>query len=183
MDEQVSRRQFLNMNIKAANGFLSQFIIGQFENKRDFFRPPGVEDELSFLASCSRCGLCQDACPQKMIHFFSADAGAKLVYTPYTDPNQQACTFCGDCARVCPTGALELAAIVARNPIGKAVINEQHCIAHKQIMCDYCVRACPEQALFIKDGLPVIDEAACTGCGLCVTGCIEDKKGIVITCG
>ena len=34
-----------------------------------------------------------------------------------------------------------------------------------------CVRACPFDALHMKDGVAVVDEAACTGCGRCVSVC------------
>ncbi|MCD6412878.1 MAG: RnfABCDGE type electron transport complex subunit B [Elusimicrobia bacterium] len=34
-----------------------------------------------------------------------------------------------------------------------------------------CVRVCPFNAIFIKDGVAVVDSSKCTGCGLCVEVC------------
>ena len=34
-----------------------------------------------------------------------------------------------------------------------------------------CVKNCPENAISIDSGYPVIDYAKCTGCGICVEKC------------
>ena len=34
---------------------------------RRYFRPPGAADEISFLASCTRCGDCVTVCPVQAI--------------------------------------------------------------------------------------------------------------------
>ncbi|MCD6418277.1 4Fe-4S binding protein [bacterium] len=41
----------------------------------------------------------------------------------------------------------------------------------KCVGCGECVSACPYDALVIIDGKPVIDPAKCTGCGICVESC------------
>lgn len=53
-----------------------------------------------------------------------------------------------------------------------------------------CVGVCPVDAITMgADGLPIIDVATCTGCGLCVTSCprntlhlIEEDQAAVIRC-
>ena len=49
--------------------------------------------------------------------------------------------------------------------------------------CDYgclglgtCVKACPHDAIYIKDGLAVVNRRRCVGCGLCAKAC---PKGLI----
>lgn len=48
------------------------------------------------------------------------------------------CTYCGGCASVCPSGALELAET-------RLVIDDAHCNA-----CELCIQACPAGALTVE---------------------------------
>lgn len=179
MSERLSRRQFFSVNLEATVGFLGNFFSQQLELEREFFRPPGTNSELEFLTACNRCGLCKDACPEGLISLFSLSQGAKLANTPYMDPNSTPCTFCHKCSEICPTGALDKE---NTQPIGTAVISESTCIAFKDVMCDYCVYACPvEGAIVLQNGKPSINKEKCVGCGVCVKHCIGETKGIYIT--
>ncbi|MBU8878372.1 4Fe-4S dicluster domain-containing protein [Bacillus sp. FJAT-29790] len=181
MSERVNRRQFLSINWEATVGFLGNFIVPQLEQDRDFFRPPGAHDELEFLTSCTRCGKCKESCPEEIISLFTMADGAKLLNTPYINPNVKPCTICEICADVCPTDALSITSFLEERSIGKAVVHEQSCIAFQEVMCDYCVRSCPEQgAIQLIKGKPVINEESCTGCGLCVASCISGNNAILI---
>ena len=49
--------------------------------------------------------------------------------------------------------------------------------------CDYgclglgsCVKACPQQAITVRDGVAVVDRRRCVGCGLCAKAC---PKGLI----
>lgn len=45
---------------------------------------------------------------------------------------------------------------------------------HEEIPCNPCVNACPRHAIRISGGIhhiPVLDEDACIGCGICVAKC------------
>ena len=44
------------------------------------------------------------------------------------------------------------------------------------IACGLCVRNCPNEAIFLKDNVAVIDYTKCNGCGTCVSKC--PKKAI-----
>ncbi|MDX8366850.1 4Fe-4S dicluster domain-containing protein [Cytobacillus sp. IB215665] len=181
MTEKMTRRSFFSLNISSTIGFIGNFIAPQIEQERDFIRPPGAENELAFLTSCTRCGICKDICPESTISLFSMKHGAKLTNTPYLDPNDTACTFCEKCIDHCPTSALSKDGLMQNPAIGKAEIKQQNCLAFREVMCDYCVRSCPiDGALTIIDGKPKVDDKLCNGCGLCVSSCIQQYKGIFV---
>ncbi|QED47850.1 4Fe-4S dicluster domain-containing protein [Cytobacillus dafuensis] len=181
MNGKVNRRQFLSINLGATVGFLGNFIGTQIEQERDFFRPPGARNELEFLTSCSRCGKCKDICPEKVISLFTITDGAKLINTPFLNPNENPCTFCRKCVDVCPTDALSITCFLEDPSIGKAAILDKSCISFKEVMCDYCFRSCPVNgAIELIEGKPMISDDHCTGCGICVTNCISEHKGIHI---
>lgn len=181
MEERVNRRQFLSINFGASVGFLGNFLGTQIEEERDFFRPPGAGNELEFLTTCNRCGKCKDSCPEGIISLFSLANGAKLLNTPYLNPNESPCTFCHDCIDVCPTNALNSSNLSEKQAIGKAAIEKHICMAFQDVMCDYCVRSCPVNgAITLFNGKPSINESNCNGCGICVANCISEYKGIKV---
>ena len=55
-----------------------------------------------------------------------------------------------------------------RNPVKSKVIAtcKTGCIK-----CEICVKSCPEGAIHMERGLPVVDEHLCTSCGTCVAKC------------
>ncbi|MFZ7943143.1 4Fe-4S dicluster domain-containing protein [Neobacillus sp. 19] len=181
MTERCNRREFLNLNWESTIGFLGNFLAPQLEIDRDFIRPPGAGSELEFLTSCTRCGKCQEVCPEQTICLFSLTSGAKLVNTPYVDPNESPCTFCLRCIEACPTEALNLADYKKRPAIGMVKVQRDSCLGNQQVMCDYCVRSCPVGgALTLVNGIPVVSEKHCTGCGICVASCIADGGALKV---
>jgi ferredoxin-type protein NapG len=181
MNERLNRRSFLTLNLEATVSFLGNIIIPQLEQERDFFRPPGACLELEFLTLCSRCGKCADACPESIIKMFGVQHGAKLANTPFINPNESPCTLCGICAELCPAGALSQTDLSLPQSIGIAEVVKGNCLAHMDVMCDYCVRSCPvEGAITIISGKQVVNEQMCTGCGICVSSCISESKGIYV---
>ena len=160
----------------------------------DVLRPPGAKSEADFLSKCIKCGKCIEACPYGALHALGGIAGA-AVGTPTLDVRTQACRLCEDlpCIAACPTGALEHLDSRRDVRMGLPVINRDLCIAVKALRCEVCYRACPliDEAIRIEykmregDAIhsvfePVIDEDACTGCGLCVERCVVDKPEVAI---
>lgn len=181
MTERLNRRQYLALNWESTIGFLGNFLAPQMEIERDFIRPPGAGTELEFLTSCTRCGKCQESCPEGTISLFLLSDGAKLVNTPYLNLNESPCTFCGGCIDVCPTEALNERDYKAFPQLGYVKVTQEACLAFKNIMCDYCVRACPEErAIMILNGVPNVDKDYCTGCGICISHCISDGTALRI---
>ncbi|WP_404332619.1 4Fe-4S dicluster domain-containing protein [Mesobacillus maritimus] len=181
MTNRVNRRQFLSLNLDASVGFLGNLFFSQVETDRYFFRPPGAGDEVAFLTSCTRCGVCKEACPEDSISLFSIKSGAKLARTPFLNPNVSPCTMCGKCIDACEAGALttSLASGGKSKRIGRAEVQQGHCLTFKGILCEYCIRACPEEgALAVSNGKLVVNTQNCTGCGLCVSSCISESAGV-----
>ena len=55
-----------------------------------------------------------------------------------------------------------------RNPLKAQIM--KHC-KKGCIKCGKCERGCPEKAITLENGIPVIDYTKCTSCGECVQGC------------
>jgi Na+-translocating ferredoxin:NAD+ oxidoreductase RNF subunit RnfB len=85
------------------------------------------------------------------------------------------CRHCGGGTNAKP--AYEYGGVRSCNAVSK--------LAGGSMLCPYgcfgfgdCVRACPFDAMSLDErGLPVIDLAKCTGCGICVTECPRGKSG------
>ncbi|UII54268.1 4Fe-4S dicluster domain-containing protein [Cytobacillus spongiae] len=180
MNEKVTRRKFFALHVDASVSFLGNFLAQQIDTDPSIFRPPGARDEIEFLTMCDRCGKCEQVCPEKSIKLFTASDGAKLWNTPYLNPNESPCTFCSKCLEVCSTDALTHAQFSSHPRVGLAVVNKRFCLTEKDVMCDYCARACPQNAIAIRNEKPVIDTNECNGCGLCVSSCMVYPKGINI---
>ena len=157
-------------------------------------RPPGSQSEADFMARCTRCGKCIEACKYKALKAADGFSGA-AVGTPTLDVERQACRMCEDfpCIAACPTGALR--DVVKREDVdmGYAVINEDGCIAFQGMRCEVCYRVCPlvDRAIKIEPDalegdnihvkfIPKVDPDVCTGCGLCVQRCVIREPKVPI---
>ncbi|MCY2929197.1 MAG: FAD-dependent oxidoreductase [Planctomycetota bacterium] len=118
---------------------------------------------------CVLCGLCVRVCNELMgrgaINMFGRGAPRK-VQTAFGEPSDQ-CQACGACAVVCPTGAIDLAAITARHIQPHITRYDQYLTARPSIDMAH-PQAAPR--------VPSIDRENClhfrTGeCGLCKEVC------------
>jgi len=183
-DEAVNRRGFLSEALKLiareAGGLLAEKVA-----PRRHFRPPGVLPEPAFLAACTRCGYCIEACPVHAV--ISAPPSAGLAAsTPVILPEAEPCVACDGmfCARVCPSGALVPPADGwAREKLGDLALDTERCIAFQGIECGVCARVCPVGTAALdldEQGRPVIG-AACVGCGVCVRACVTSPSSFTLT--
>ncbi len=174
-DQAVNRRGFISEAAK----FLAQQagnLLAERYAPRRHVRPPGAISEPAFLAACTRCGYCFEACPVDAIVAAPPAAGL-AAGTPMLEPLVQPCIACEGmfCAQVCPTGALVPPVDGwARERMGRLSLDTGRCIAFQGIECGVCARVCPVGAAALdldEKGRPVLG-AACVGCGVCVRACV-----------
>ena len=129
-------------------------------------RPPQSTDE-SVKTHCSRCGDCAAACPEEVIVF----DGDRLPALSFASGK---CTFCGRCGDSCKEAVFD-----RRQPptLSAVAAVGNNCLIHTGVYCQNCRDACEEQAILFSPSPttpPVINTAACTGCGACVSICPAD---------
>jgi ferredoxin-type protein NapG len=105
-DPALNRRGFLSEAAKYLAQQAGSLLAERYAPRRHY-RPPGAVSEPAFLAACTRCGYCFEACPVDAIVAAPPAAGL-AAGTPIIEPLVQPCIACEGmfCAQVCPTGAL-----------------------------------------------------------------------------
>jgi ferredoxin-type protein NapG len=183
-DQAINRRGFLSDAVKLLAQQAGNLLSERYAPRRHF-RPPGAISEPAFLAACTRCGYCIEACPVDAI--VSAPASAGLAAgTPVVEPLVQPCVACEGmfCATICPTGALVPPVDGwASEKMGLLALDTDRCIAFQGIECGVCARVCPVGATALdldELGRPVIG-AACVGCGVCVRACVTTPSSFALT--
>ena len=142
-------------------------------------RPPGAPDEPTFLARCTKCDRCAQACPHDAI----IHAPARFRHaagTPMIDPARSPCRMCDDfpCVTACPERAL-LPQLIGK--IASARILDYNCLAHQGSFCTVCSEQCPEaDAIVLSESRPTIDDARCTGCGICHHVCPAPTNAVAM---
>lgn len=122
--------------------------------------------EAQFTDLCTQCGECVKHCPTQIIR--ASDGGF-----PRVDFQLGECTFCYQCADVCP----EPLFLPKTEPAwqAKAAISAS-CLATQNVDCRSCGDSCEPFAISFKLAVgkvaqPQIDLSRCTGCGACVSIC------------
>ena len=143
------------------------------------FRPPGAIEEGQFLAGCTRCNDCADACPHDAIRKAPERLGS-IAGTPTILAETAACMMCEDfpCIAACEPGVL-----VHSIPkvMGTARVTEPLCLAYRGTICTVCSERCPVHgAIDVTHGKPTIVEAVCVGCGVCRYVCPAPENAILL---
>lgn len=133
------------------------------EKQEKIIRPPYFEDEELFFKECLSCeGLCANSCEINII-VIQEDK------TPKLDFSNSGCTFCDECAKVCPSEVLKLE--YKKNIGVKVEINVLECLSWNHTMCFSCKDPCLDDAItFLGMFRPEINDA-CTSCGFCLKVC------------
>ncbi|MGB0894428.1 MAG: ferredoxin-type protein NapF [Parashewanella sp.] len=132
----------------------------------DTIRPPWVKDDIDFVDLCSRCDKCISACETQII--FKGDGGF-----PEINFNKDECTFCQQCANVCPEQIFDTQQPKPWSLVAKV---QPACLANNGVWCQSCKDACEPEAISFayllgKTPFPEVDTDLCTGCGACLSLC------------
>ena len=135
--------------------------------------PPGAVDRKAFNVKCVACGLCIANCKGGCL---SASTDLRRFGQPEMDFRRGYCLIgCNySCGHVCPTGAINWIPRLARKNVhmGHAIWKKDLCIRVTDgVECMACSRKCPVRAIHLVEGFPVVDKAACIGCGACEHVC------------
>jgi ferredoxin-type protein NapF len=130
-------------------------------------RPPWSLAEEPFLAGCTRCNACIEACPERILRH---DAGGR----PRVDFELGGCTFCRRCAESCPAGVF-VDPVYSPAWSARAAVTAA-CLTRQGVYCSSCRDSCEAAAISFPPARgevprPRIDVERCTGCGACVAVC------------
>ena len=145
--------------------------------------PPGARNRADFARLCVGCGLCVANCPGSCL---VPSVSLRTFGQPLMSFQRGSCLLAcpQKCADVCPAGAIVKLADVARRDIhmGHAIWRKDLCLRQTDgVPCTACSRKCPVKAIRLVEGFPVVDKAACIGCGLCEHVCpVRPEPAIIV---
>ena len=127
---------------------------------------PWLKTPNFFTDLCSQCGECLKACEENII--IKGDGGFPQVNFSISE-----CTFCYQCADVCPAHLFTAKDEPAWQ--AKAKINDQ-CLAQQNVECRSCGEMCETIAIRFhlevgRVAQPTVNTELCNGCGACVSVC------------
>lgn len=153
-------------------------------------RPPGAQDEETFLARCLRCSQCMKVCPTSGLQPTLFEAGLEGLWTPRLVPRLGQCDYgCNACGQVCPSGAIPPLALAQKREsvIGMAVVDRNRCLPWSYgVPCIVCEEMCPvpHKAIRLEEATvlnaqgeevtvqrPYVLLDLCIGCGICEYQC------------
>ncbi len=147
-------------------------------------RPPGAVAEDLFLARCTRCADCIEACP----HHAIVGAPARFrdaAGTPSIDASVSPCRMCEDfpCIAACEPQAL----VDNADKMGTARVRRFDCLNELGSPCSSCIEHCPVEGAIAwgrvsqhRTKTPVVSDQRCTGCGVCHFVCPAPVNAIAI---
>ncbi len=196
------RRQFVTAAAAGA-GAVVLLGTGVWRGPRSMglIRPPGAQDEGTFLAHCLRCSECMKVCPTSGLQPSLGQGGLEALWTPVLASRLGYCDYsCTACGHVCPSGAIPKLTLEDKRTrvIGLAVIDRDRCLPWAQdVPCAVCQEMCPipEKAIVLTgehlitrpDGTqdylarPKVIPRRCIGCGICENKCpVEGTAAVVV---
>ena len=153
--------------------------------------PPGAVSLDNLTSRCTMCQLCISECPNGVLRP-SMDA-ATFMQPEVSYENGYCRPECTRCSSVCPAGAIHPIDRAEKSAIhiGAAAVNLDLCLSvTAQASCGKCSRKCPagaiemvamEPAIEGSPLMPVVNDAACIGCGACENLCpVSPVSAIVV---
>ena len=134
--------------------------------------PPGAGSRSAFASKCVGCQACVTHCPEQVL---KPSTRLRTFGQPEMDFRYGFCRpTCTRCGEVCPSGAIRpLTKELKLNAhLGHAIWRKDLCVRTTSgDPCTACERKCPQRAIHIVGGCPVIDRDRCVGCGACEHVC------------
>jgi formate dehydrogenase major subunit len=132
---------------------------------------PMIAHDMSLCILCTRCvRACEDIQVVGVLDVAYRGDHAQIIVGGNGDPDAAACTWCGECVRVCPTGAIF--EVMPRERFGTARVNADRVV---RSVCPYCGVGC-QLDLHVKDDVlarvtsPTFDEVTPNNGSTCVKG-------------
>jgi formate dehydrogenase major subunit len=132
---------------------------------------PMIRHDMSTCILCTRCvRACEDIQVVGVLDVAYRGEHAQIVVGGDGDPDKAACTWCGECVRVCPTGAIF--EVLPRERFGTASPRADRVV---RTVCPYCGVGC-QLDLHVKDNevarvtSPSFDEVTPNDGSTCVKG-------------
>jgi formate dehydrogenase major subunit len=132
---------------------------------------PMIAHDMSLCILCTRCvRACEDIQVVGVLDVAHRGEHAQIIVGADGDPDRAACTWCGECVRVCPTGAIF--EVMPRERFGTARVTPDRVV---RSVCPYCGVGC-QLDLHVKDNTiarvtsPTFDEVTPNNGSTCVKG-------------
>jgi len=132
---------------------------------------PMIAHDMSLCILCTRCvRACEDIQVVGVLDVAHRGGHAQIIVGGDGDPDKAACTWCGECVRVCPTGAIF--EVMPRARFGDARVAADRVV---RSVCPYCGVGC-QMDLHVKDNeiarvtSPSFDEVTPNNGSTCVKG-------------
>jgi formate dehydrogenase major subunit len=107
-----------------------------------------IQHDMSLCILCTRCvRACDDIQEVGVLDVGRRGAHTEIIVGGDGDPDHAGCTWCGECVRVCPTGAIF--EVIPRERFGAAAVRQPDSVTRS--VCPYCGVGC-QVDLHVKDG-------------------------------